>query len=79
MCIRDSLGAAGSLEAIFTVLALRDGLAPAQINLDAKDPAIDLDVVAGEPRRLPDGDIVALDNSFGFGGHNVALASRRCS
>ena len=73
------LGAAGSLEAIFTVLALRDGLAPAQINLDAKDPAIDLDVVAGEPRRLPDGDIVALDNSFGFGGHNVALAFRRCS
>ena len=73
------LGAAGSLEAIFTVLALRDGIAPAQINLDDKDPAIDLDVVAGESRRLPDGDIVALDNSFGFGGHNVALAFRRCS
>ena len=73
------LGAAGSLEAIFTVLALRDGIAPAQINLDEKDPAIDLDIVAGEPRRLPDGDIVALDNSFGFGGHNVALAFRRCS
>ena len=44
-----------------------------------KRQAIDLDVVAGESRRLPDVDIVALDNSFGFGGHNVALAFRRCS
>ena len=68
------LGAAGSLEAIFTILALRDGLAPAQLNLDDKDPEIDLDIVHGEPRTLPDGDIVALDNSFGFGGCNVALA-----
>lgn len=73
------LGAAGSLEAIFTALALRDGVAPAQINLDDKDPAIDLDVVSGSARPLPAGDIVALDNSFGFGGHNVALAFRRCS
>lgn len=73
------LGAAGSLEAIFTVLALREGVAPAQINLDDKDPEIDLDVVTGSPRPLPEGDIVALNNSFGFGGHNVALAFRRCS
>lgn len=71
------LGAAGALEAIFTIKALQDRLAPAQINLDTKDESIDLDIVAGTPRELPDGDIVALDNSFGFGGHNVALAFRR--
>ncbi|GAB77288.1 3-oxoacyl-[acyl-carrier-protein] synthase II [Austwickia chelonae] len=73
------LGAAGSLEAIFTVLALRDGQAPAQINLDDPDPSIELDIVSGASRELPTGDIVALDNSFGFGGHNVVLAFRRCS
>lgn len=71
------LGAAGALEAIFTIRALQELLAPAQINLDNKDPQIDLDIVSGEGRRLPDGDIVGLDNSFGFGGHNVALAFRR--
>ncbi|GAB47808.1 beta-ketoacyl-[acyl-carrier-protein] synthase family protein [Mobilicoccus pelagius] len=70
------LGAAGALEAIFTVKALAERIAPAQINLDDKDPAIDLDVVVGQPRPLPSGDIVALDNSFGFGGCNVALAFR---
>ena len=68
------LGAAGSLEAIFTIKAIQERLAPAQINLFDKDPEIDLDIVHGEPRTLPDGDIVALDNSFGFGGCNVALA-----
>ena len=71
------LGAAGALEAIFTIKALQNRLAPAQINLDNKDEAIDLDIVSGEHRTLPAGDIVALDNSFGFGGHNVALAFRR--
>ena len=68
------LGAAGSLEAIFTVKAITERIAPAQINLFDKDPAIDLDIVHGEHRTLRDGDIVALDNSFGFGGCNVALA-----
>ncbi|MBW3086440.1 3-oxoacyl-[acyl-carrier-protein] synthase 2 [Austwickia sp. TVS 96-490-7B] len=72
------LGAAGSLEAIFTILALHEGTAPAHINLDHRDPDITLDIVADTPRALPDGDIVALDHSFGFGGHNVALAFRRC-
>ena len=67
------LGAAGALEALFTILALRDRLAPATINLDNLDPKIPLDVVRGEHRRLPDGDLAAMDNSFGFGGHNVAL------
>lgn len=70
------LGAAGSLEAIFTILALRERLAPAQINLDSLDPDVHLDVVSGSHRPLPAGDIVALNNSFGFGGHNVALAFR---
>jgi 3-oxoacyl-[acyl-carrier-protein] synthase II len=67
------LGAAGALEALFTILAVRDRVAPATINLEDLDPAIPLDVVHGEHRKLPDGDVAALDNSFGFGGHNVAL------
>ncbi|MEO8828777.1 beta-ketoacyl-ACP synthase II [Lapillicoccus sp.] len=67
------LGAAGSLEALFTILSIRDRVAPATINIDNLDPAIKLDVVRGEHRTLPAGDIAAIDNSFGFGGHNVAL------
>ncbi|HEV7148987.1 MAG TPA: beta-ketoacyl-ACP synthase II [Pedococcus sp.] len=67
------LGAAGALEGLLTVLALHHRIAPATINLDDFDPAIKLDVVHGEPRKLPEGDIAALNNSFGFGGHNVAV------
>jgi 3-oxoacyl-[acyl-carrier-protein] synthase II len=70
------LGAAGALEAIFTILAIHHRLAPATINLDDFDPAISLDVVHGENRKLPEGDIAALNNSFGFGGHNLALTIR---
>ena len=70
------LGAAGALETILSVLAIHHRLAPATINLDDFDPAISHDVVHGEHRKLPDGDIAALNNSFGFGGHNVALAIR---
>jgi 3-oxoacyl-[acyl-carrier-protein] synthase II len=70
------LGAAGALESVFTVLALRHRLAPPTINLDELDPEVELDVVRAEPRKLPEGDLVALNNSFGFGGHNVALAFR---
>lgn len=66
------LGAAGAVEGIFTVLALHHRVAPPTINLDDLDPAVDLDVVHGAPRPLADG--VALNNSFGFGGHNVAIA-----
>jgi len=70
-----SVGAAGALEAILTVLALRDGTTPPTLNLRNLDPEIDLDVVTGEPRR---GDYqYAVSNSFGFGGHNVALAFGR--
>ncbi len=66
-----SIGAVGAVEAILTVLALRDGVIPPTLNLRNLDPEIDLDVVAGEPRS---GDYrYAINNSFGFGGHNVAL------
>jgi 3-oxoacyl-[acyl-carrier-protein] synthase II len=70
------LGAAGALETIFTILAIHHRLAPATINLDDFDPKISLDVINGEHRKLPEGDIAALNNSFGFGGHNLALAVR---
>jgi len=70
------LGAAGAVESIATVLALRDRLAPPTINLDDPDDEVRLDVVSGSPRTLPDGPIAALNNSFGFGGHNVALILR---
>lgn len=67
------LGGAGSLEAIATVMALRDRVSPPTINLDNKDPEVDLDIPTSR-RPLPQGDIVALNNSFGFGGANVAVA-----
>jgi len=70
------LGAAGALETILTILAVHHRVAPATINLDDFDPEISLDVVHGEHRKLPEGDIAALNNSFGFGGHNLALAIR---
>jgi 3-oxoacyl-[acyl-carrier-protein] synthase II len=69
------LGAAGAIESIATVLALHNRVAPPTINLDDPDDEIKLDVVTS-PRTLPDGDIAALNNSFGFGGHNVALVFR---
>jgi 3-oxoacyl-[acyl-carrier-protein] synthase II len=71
------LGGAGAVESIATVLALREGVVPPTINVDDLDDAVDLDIAAGEPRRLPDGPAAALNNSFGFGGHNVTVAFRR--
>jgi 3-oxoacyl-[acyl-carrier-protein] synthase II len=70
------LGAAGAVEAIATILALHERTAPPTANLEDPDDDVDLDVVRGEPRQLPDGELLALNNSFGFGGHNVALAIR---
>lgn len=70
------LGAAGAVEAIATILALHDRTAPPTANLEDPDDDVSLDVVRGEPRQLPDGELLALNNSFGFGGHNVALAIR---
>ena len=67
------LGAAGALETILSVMAIVDRTAPATINVEDRDPEIALDVVHGEHRSLPSGDVAALNNSFGFGGHNVAL------
>jgi len=67
------LGGAGALESIATVLALHHRVVPPTINLDELDPAVDLDI-ATEPRELRSGDIAALNNSFGFGGANVAVA-----
>ncbi|OFJ52542.1 3-oxoacyl-ACP synthase KasA [Mycolicibacterium grossiae] len=70
-----SIGAVGALESALTVMALRDGVIPPTLNYETPDPEIDLDVVAGEPRY---GDYqYAINNSFGFGGHNVALAFGR--
>jgi 3-oxoacyl-[acyl-carrier-protein] synthase II len=69
------LGGAGAIEALFTVLALKERMAPPTINLDNQDPEIRLDV-ATAPRPLPSGDILAISNSFGFGGHNAVAAFR---
>jgi len=68
------LGGAGAIEAVFSVLALRDLKAPPTINLDQQDPAIELDVVGAEPRTIKPG--VVVSNSFGFGGHNAVAAFR---
>lgn len=69
------LGAAGSVEAIFSVLAIRDGAAPPTINLDDPDDECDLDYVPHQARQMPIAG--ALSNSFGFGGTNGTLVFRR--
>jgi len=69
------LGGAGAIEAIFTILALREQICPGTLNLDNQDSAIELNV----PRKsvsLKRRDAVAISNSFGFGGHNAVLAFR---
>ncbi|MBA1244928.1 beta-ketoacyl-ACP synthase II [Pseudomonas japonica] len=71
------LGAAGAVEAIFSVLAIRDQVAPPTINLDEPDDDCDLDFVPHEAREMPI-DVV-LSNSFGFGGTNGSLVFRRFS
>jgi 3-oxoacyl-[acyl-carrier-protein] synthase II len=69
------LGAAGALESLATILALHHRVVPPTINLDHLDDEVKLEV-ARDQHKLPDGPIAALNNSFGFGGHNVALAFR---
>lgn len=69
------LGGTGALEAIFTILALHNRTAPPTINLSEQDPEIPLDVVTS-PRALGDGPLLAISNSFGFGGHNAVAAFR---
>ncbi len=69
------LGAAGAVEAVFSVLTIRDGICPPTINYDTPDPECDLDYVPNEARKH---DVrVALSNSFGFGGTNCTLIFRR--
>jgi 3-oxoacyl-[acyl-carrier-protein] synthase II len=68
------LGGTGALEAVFTVLALHNRIAPPTINITEQDPEIPLRV--GEAVALGDGDHVAISNSFGFGGHNAVAAFR---
>ncbi len=70
------LGAAGGIEAVFSILALHHGILPPTINLDQPDPACDLDYVPNKAR--PTKTQVALSNSFGFGGVNACLLFRRC-
>jgi beta-ketoacyl ACP synthase len=70
-----SVGAVGAVESILTVLALREQVVPPTLNLVNLDPEIDLDVVADKPR--PGAYEYAVNNSFGFGGHNVAIAFGR--
>lgn len=69
------LGGAGAIEAIFTVLALKEMTAPPTINLENLDPEIELDVVTS-PRQLAGSNLLAISNSFGFGGHNAVVAFR---
>jgi 3-oxoacyl-[acyl-carrier-protein] synthase II len=68
------LGGAGAIESIFSVLAIHEKLAPPTINIDQIDPEINLNVVREKPEPLEAKRLVALNDSFGFGGHNVVLA-----
>jgi 3-oxoacyl-[acyl-carrier-protein] synthase II len=69
------LGAAGAVEAIASILAVRNGIVPPTINFEAEDPDCDLNYTFNEPQER---DVrVALSNAFGFGGHNTSVAFRR--
>ena len=70
-----TLGAAGGIESLITALAVRNGIVPPTINLDNPDDGFDLDFAANTAQERP--LQLALNNSFGFGGHNVCLAIRR--
>lgn len=70
------LGGAGAIESVFIVKALQERMAPPTINIENMDPEVTINVVRDKPQALPAGDIAALNDSFGFGGHNVVLAFR---
>jgi 3-oxoacyl-[acyl-carrier-protein] synthase II len=67
------LGGAGALESVFAVKALQNRKAPPTINVTSPDPELQVPLVRNVPGDLPSGQIAAINNSFGFGGHNVAL------
>lgn len=69
------LGASGAVESVLTVMAIYERKMPVTINLESQDPDIPLDVVTSV-RDMPGGDVVALNNSFGFGGHNAVVVFR---
>jgi 3-oxoacyl-[acyl-carrier-protein] synthase II len=69
------LGAAGALEAIFSMFAVQRGILPPTINYDERDPSCDLDYIPNEPRKAEID--IAVSNSFGFGGHNASIVIRR--
>ena len=71
------LGGAGAVESIATILALHDGRIPPTINIEELDPETVVDIVRDKPREMPAGDVAAINESFGFGGHNIAIAFRR--
>jgi len=70
-----AMGATAAMEAVFSLLSIRDNVAPPTINLDEPDPECDLDYVPGSARQMPISTV--MSNSFGFGGHNVSLIFRR--
>jgi 3-oxoacyl-[acyl-carrier-protein] synthase II len=69
------MGATGALEAIFCVLAIRDGVVPPTINYRTPDPECDLDYIPNEARKV--NVDLAISNAFGFGGHNAVLVLRK--
>jgi 3-oxoacyl-[acyl-carrier-protein] synthase II len=69
------LGAAGAVEAIFTILALQNGVLPPTINYETPDPTCDLDYIPNEARRSP--IEIGVSNSFGFGGHNACVVFKK--
>ncbi|GAA4507875.1 beta-ketoacyl-[acyl-carrier-protein] synthase family protein [Brevibacterium yomogidense] len=70
------LGGAGAAEAMFAVKALKERTAPPTINIQTVDPDVHLNIVRDTPAELPSGDIAAITNSFGFGGHNAVVSFR---
>jgi len=68
------LGGAGAVESVFTIMGLKEGLIPPTLNLNNQDPEIQVNVAKDVPFKLASGANFALNNSFGFGGHNVSIA-----
>ncbi|MDA2804953.1 beta-ketoacyl-ACP synthase II [Nocardiopsis suaedae] len=71
------LGGAGAVESIATVLALHEGRIPPTINIEELDPDVSVDIVRDKARDMPADAVGAINESFGFGGHNIAVAFRR--